>query len=229
MADRHGEAAGQPGPEDPVTGRAPGHHRDPGAPVQAGSAAHAGERRGGSSWLNVPNVISIVRLIVLVPVVIWLMSMPEHRIAATVMLAVFGATDWIDGFWARRFGQVTRVGEILDPVADRLGIAIICIAMAWFDILPMWMLFVIVLTDLFLGIVGAIRLDATSTSHVSWLGKVRTALIMTGLPLLLLSTATQLQDTPLHQVATFLLSAGVLLHLAAGVDYAVRLIRTPRS
>lgn len=205
-----GPAAGEPGGQPAGIGRA-----------RAASA--------GSGWLNVPNAISVARLVVLVPVVIWLMSMPEHRISATIALAVFGATDWIDGFWARRFGQVTRVGEILDPVADRLGITLICVAMTWFGILPLWMLAVIVLTDVFLGIVGTVRLDATVNSHVSWLGKGRTALIMTGLPVLLLSTASQLPDTPLHQIGTFLLSAGVVLHLAAGIDYAVRLIRTPRS
>lgn len=214
----------RPDPEPEVRAGSPG----PSAEVPAGDPDPRATSAAGD-WLNVPNAISVVRLVVLVPVVIWLMSMPEHRIAATIALAVFGATDWIDGFWARRFGQVTRVGEILDPVADRLGITLICVAMTWFGILPLWMLAVIVLTDVFLGIVGTVRLDATATSHVSWLGKGRTTLIMTGLPILLLSTASQLPDTPLHQVGTFLLSAGVVLHLAAGVDYAIRLIRTPRS
>lgn len=196
------------------------------AVAETPEAPEAGMR--SSDWLNVPNVISIARLIVMVPLVIWLMSQPDLRIAATIALAVFGATDWIDGFWARRYGQVTRVGEILDPVADRVGIALICVAMTWFGILPLWMLAVIVLTDIGLGIVGLIRLDATVKSTVSWLGKVRTALIMTGLPILLLSTATQVPTVPLYQIAIFLLSVGVVLHVAAGVDYAIRLLRAPR-
>lgn len=222
-SDAPAEAAGSPAPTPQAAN-----------PQTAGSEA-AGSQAAGSqtapsgSWLNVPNAISIIRILVLVPLVIWLMVDPDWRIAATIALAVFGATDWIDGFWARRYGQVTRVGEVLDPVADRLGIAIICVAMTLLGILPMWMLVVIVVTDVGLGIVGAIRIRAVAVSRVSWLGKFRTALIMVGLPLLLLSTDSLLADTPLYSIATFILSAGCFLHLAAGVDYALRLLRTPRA
>ncbi|GAA4284304.1 CDP-alcohol phosphatidyltransferase family protein [Brevibacterium daeguense] len=208
-----------PGPEAPASSAGRAH-----PPALGGKP----EQRS-DNWFNVPNTISVVRLVVLVPVVIWLMSQPEQRIAATIALAIFGGTDWIDGFWARKFGQVTRLGEILDPVADRLGIVIICVAMSWFGILPLWMLAVIMLTDVGLGIIGVIRLDATVRSTVSWLGKSRTALIMVGLPVLLLSTDSRLQDTPLDAIGIFLLSAGCVLHVAAGIDYAQRLLRAPRS
>ena len=178
--------------------------------------------------LTLPNVISVIRLVVLVPIVIWLMREPGDRILATAALAMFGATDWIDGFIARRWNMASRVGAVLDPVADRLGIALICAAMTLFGILPVWMLLVIVLTDLALGIVGATRMHATQDSHVTWLGKIRTALIMTGLPLLLLGSAPTLATTPIETIALVLLSIGVILHLAAGIHYALMLIRIGR-
>ncbi|MFB9775799.1 CDP-alcohol phosphatidyltransferase family protein [Brevibacterium otitidis] len=178
---------------------------------------------------TLPNFISVARLVLLVPLVIWLMRDPDGRILATVALAVFGATDWIDGFIARRWDMTSRVGAILDPVADRLGIALICLAMTVFGILPLWMLLVIVLTDVGLGIVGATRLHATASSRVTWLGKIRTALIMTGLPLLLAGTARVLADTPVGAIALALLSVGVVLHLAAGIHYALMLIRLGRQ
>ncbi|MBU8578898.1 CDP-alcohol phosphatidyltransferase family protein [Brevibacterium luteolum] len=179
--------------------------------------------------LTLPNMISVIRLVVLVPIVIWLMREPDDRILATIALAVFGATDWIDGFIARRWNMASRVGAVLDPVADRLGIAFICAAMTVFGILPVWMLLVIVLTDFGLGLVGATRMHATQDSHVTWLGKIRTALIMTGLPLLLLGSAPKLADTPIETIALVLLSIGVVLHLAAGIHYALMLIRLGRQ
>lgn len=181
--------------------------------------------RGRPGWVNIPNGISVLRLVALMPLTVWLISQPEARIAATVSLAVFGATDWVDGFLARGWHQTTRVGAVLDPVADRVGIIVIVIAMMLFGILPAWMVWVIVGTDLVVGIVGLVRFEGTRAAHVTWLGKVRTALIMAGLPLLLLGSAPQLAGTPVSDIATVMLSAGCLVHVAAGLDYAWRIAR----
>ena len=177
------------------------------------------------NWRTVPNLISVIRLVILVPVVIVLMSQAEHRIPATVALVIFGGTDWVDGFWARTTGQVSRLGEILDPVADRVGILCICVAMTAFEILPLWILLVIVLTDLVLGVIGLTRMQQVRQGRVSWLGKIRTAVLMTGLPFLLAGTDPVFADTPLATFGLFLLSVGTLLHLGAGTQYALRLLR----
>lgn len=181
--------------------------------------------RGVPTWVNVPNAISVVRLLVCVPLTVWLISLPDERIGATISLAVFGATDWIDGFLARRWGQTTRVGAVLDPVADRVGIIAIILAMMAFGILAPWMVWTIIATDLVVGVVGLLRFEGTKAAHVTWLGKTRTALIMAGLPLLLLGSARELAGTPVGDVATVMLSAGCLLHVAAGADYAWRIAR----
>jgi len=95
-------------------------------------AAHEGKpvggqrsrRTGEDRILSLPNVVTSLRL-VLVPVFVWLLVQPQHRhwLAAAVLLAAAGATDWVDGQLARRLDQVTTVGKVLDPVADRVLLA----------------------------------------------------------------------------------------------------------
>src|ERR1700727_1222619 len=82
-------------------------------------------RRGGADRiLSLPNVVTTARL-VLVPVFVWLLAQPRHRdwFTAAVLLAILGSTDWVDGQLARRLDQVTTLGKILDPTADRVLLA----------------------------------------------------------------------------------------------------------
>ena len=72
--------------------------------------------------LTIPNLVSFVRLAA-IPVFWWLLLGEENVAAATILFAVIATTDWIDGYLARRLGQVSKLGKALDPVADRLLIA----------------------------------------------------------------------------------------------------------
>lgn len=74
------------------------------------------------SWLNIPNAISIARL-ALVPVLLWLLLGQGDPLAAGFLFLFIGGTDWVDGYLARRLDQVTEVGKILDPLADRVAVA----------------------------------------------------------------------------------------------------------
>lgn len=71
--------------------------------------------------LTVPNILSALRLLG-VPLFLWLILVPEADVLAIAVLALAGSTDWLDGFLARRWHQISRVGQLLDPVADRLYI-----------------------------------------------------------------------------------------------------------
>ncbi len=103
-----------------------------GSTSRAGTAVAAvgSGRTGEDRILSLPNVVTSVRLI-LVPVFVWLLVQPHHRdwFAAAVLLAALGSTDWVDGQLARRLDQVTTLGKVLDPTADRvlLGTAAIAI------------------------------------------------------------------------------------------------------
>src|SRR5579863_10667824 len=91
----------------------------PPSPAQRGS-----RRTGEDRILSLPNVVTTARL-VLVPVFVWLLLQPHHRdwFEAAILLAALGSTDWVDGQLARRLNQVTNLGKVLDPTADRVLLA----------------------------------------------------------------------------------------------------------
>lgn len=139
--------------------------------------------------LTVPNLVSVGRL-GCVPVFLWLLFGLDAPLAAGVLLAVLGVTDWVDGYIARRFGQVSEIGKILDPTADRimLLVAVLAIAVAghvpwWFAGLTLAREGLVSVMALLLGALGARRIDVT------WWGKTGTFLLMISYPLFLLAAA----------------------------------------
>ena len=135
--------------------------------------------------LTVPNVISLIRLL-MVPVFAVLIA-AGHDGWALVVLAVSGASDWLDGVLARRLGQVSRLGQVLDPAADRLFILVTIVTLAWRGVVPWWLVVVLVLRDVLLGVV---QLVVARTGHrplpVHLAGKAGTFALLYAFPLLLL-------------------------------------------
>jgi cardiolipin synthase len=139
--------------------------------------------------LTVPNLISLIRL-ACVPVFLWLLVAREQRLQAALLLAVLGATDWVDGTLARRLGQVSEIGKILDPTADRIMLLTAVLAIALDGAVPWWFAAATLAREaavsvvaLVLGALGARRIDVT------WWGKTGTFLLMFSFPLFLLSAA----------------------------------------
>ena len=87
--------------------------------------------------LTAPNVITMVRLLC-IPVFLWLLFVAHRQTAAAVLLAVLGATDWVDGYVARRYGQVSTFGKVLDPTADRLLVGTAVISIMVYGAVPLW-------------------------------------------------------------------------------------------
>lgn len=170
--------------------------------------------------LTVPNVITVARLLLLAPLTAVLVLTPGYELAATIALVVFGSTDWVDGVIARRTGRVTRIGEILDPVADRLGVVLITIALAIAGVVPMWFLVVVVCADLFLVLIGVIRRAELGRARVSFWGKARTALTMTAMPLALFARAPEIASATLSWVAWWMLLVAAVMHVGAALHYA---------
>ena len=141
-----------------------------------------------AGWLTWANLMTLVRL-ALLPVFVWLLFSTDHRAIAAWLLASLGATDWIDGFLARRLHQVSTVGKIIDPVADRLLVIVGLLSVAAAAGVPWWFalatlareLIVSVITVVLAGL-GAARID------VLWWGKVSTFALMTAYPWFLLTT-----------------------------------------
>jgi len=136
--------------------------------------------------LTVPNALSVLRLIG-VPVFLWAV-LGGRTALAIVLLAASGITDYLDGKIARRFGLVSRVGELLDPIADRLYIASTLLGLAWRDIIPWWLVVVLFAREAFMAVVVIIAKRYGHTGlPVHYVGKAATFNLLYAFPILLLA------------------------------------------
>ena len=140
--------------------------------------------------LTVPNVITLIRLLCL-PLFLYLLFGRDNRAAAAGLLAALGATDWVDGYIARHFHQVSNLGKVFDPVADRLlffvGAGAILIdgsIPTWFAVLVLAREVVVSVAVVVLALLGATRIDVT------WFGKAGTFALMFSVPLFLAAEST---------------------------------------
>ena len=140
--------------------------------------------------LTIPNAISAARLAG-VPVFLWLVLGPQTATAdywAVALLIVAGLSDWLDGKIARALNQGSRLGEVLDPLADRLYIAATVVALAVRQIIPWWLVAILALRELVVGVALAVlkRRAGFGTLHVSLVGKTATLCLLYAFPLLLI-------------------------------------------
>ncbi|MEJ7833026.1 MAG: CDP-alcohol phosphatidyltransferase family protein [Nocardioides sp.] len=173
-----------------------------------------------SRVLTVPNLLSALRLAG-VPVFLWLVLGPEADGWALALLMVSGATDFLDGWLARKLDQHSVVGQILDPVADRLYILAVVVGLALRDIIPWWMAVSLPLRDaLMWGLVPILRTRGYSALPVHFLGKAATFNLLYAFPLLLLGDGDGVIAT-LAQVFGWAFAIwGIGLYWWAGVLYA---------
>ena len=136
--------------------------------------------------LTIPNIISFVRLAG-VPLFLWLVLGPEADAWALGVLMLSGVTDWLDGYLARKLDQTSKLGQVLDPVADRLYILAVVIGLAWRDIIPWWLAALLPARDLLLWVlVPFLRTRGYHALPVHFLGKAATFNLLYAFPLLLL-------------------------------------------
>jgi len=149
-------------------------------------AARAGEDR----ILTVPNAITVVRL-ACIPVFLWLLFGVGNREAAAWLLAGLGATDWVDGYIARRYDQVSELGKVLDPTADRLLFMVGIGAMIVDGSVPLWFAWVVVAREVVVSVVLVVLyLAGMKRFDVSWWGKSGTFGLMFAFPGFLLAAGT---------------------------------------
>jgi cardiolipin synthase len=155
-------------------------------------ARHGARRVGEDRILSLPNVVTTARL-VLVPVFVWLLVQPHRRdwFAAAVLLAALGSTDWLDGQLARRLDQVTNLGKILDPTADRVLLATATVGILAVGAVPVGIAVValtreglVAIAAIGLALAGARRIDVTLV------GKAGTFGLMCAFPLFLAGHST---------------------------------------
>jgi cardiolipin synthase len=184
------------------------------------AAAEEGESDPGlDRILTVPNVVTLVRL-ACIPLYVWLLFGADRQTGAAVLLAVLGATDWVDGYVARRFHQVTTLGKVLDPVADRVLVATAVITIMIHGAVPIWFGVATIAREvvvsgavLLLASLGAARID------VLWVGKAGTFALMTAYPLFLLSDGTAGWQHVVRVAAWIIGSLGLALAWVAAASY----------
>jgi cardiolipin synthase (CMP-forming) len=144
-------------------------------------------RQGEDRILTVPNALSALRL-ACIPVFLVLLAQPDHsgQLAAAGLLAGLGATDGLDGYVARHFNQVTTLGKMVDPLADRLLVLAAVAGALAVGAVPVWLVALVLLREaLVLLAAGALALAGARRIDVSWAGKAGTFGMMVALPLFL--------------------------------------------
>lgn len=147
------------------------HPRDP-APTP---------ERASSAILTIPNALSFVR-IALIPVFVWLIVDRDTTFGGLLLFGAVVSTDWVDGAVARATGQVSELGKVLDPVADRLSIAAGLIALLARDAFPLWAALLILVRDTLILMVGlALLAGKRARIDVRYIGKVATFCLMSSI------------------------------------------------
>jgi cardiolipin synthase (CMP-forming) len=177
---------------------------------------------------TVPNLLSVLRLLG-VPLFLWLLLGPHADVAALVVLALSGLSDWADGVLARRLNQASRLGELLDPLADRLYILATLIGLTLRNIIPWWLAGLIVLRDvILLATVPALRRRGYWSLPVHYLGKAGTFCLLYAFPFLLLASHEGTAADIARPIAWAFTIWGVALYWWAGVLYLMQFKRLLR-
>ena len=169
---------------------------------------------------TVPNLLSAIR-IALIPVFVLLLLHPETQTAGLVLFCLTVATDWVDGYVARRTNQVSNIGKVLDPVADRLAIAAGLITLMAVGAVPVWAGALVLVRDVtvlcvggYLAVRRGVRID------VRWIGKIATAFLMVGIPAIAWASFGLWLEQVARVGGWICYGTGIVLYYAALVPYA---------
>jgi len=181
----------------------------------------SGEPPVGNAIWTWPNAVSLLRLL-LVPVfavLIW----HEHDWWAIGVLMFSGFTDWLDGWLARRLNQTSKLGQMLDPAADRLYILVTLIGLAWREMVPWWLVAVILIRELFLSVVLlALLRKGYGPLEVNYVGKAGTLCLLYAFPMLLGSSLDGWVGTAAYVGGWAFSWWGIGLYWLAGVTYTIQ-------
>ena len=178
-----------------------------------------GTVEGSDAILTVPNLFTLARLLC-VPILLWLVHSAERPYAAAVLLAVLGATDWVDGYLARLLNQQSKFGRIFDPTVDRLMFLVALISMLIIDAGPTWFLIAVFAREALVAI-AALYLGARGvrTVKVSWWGKTATFGLLFALPLFLAAAAEPAGEGVYRALAWIIGLPSLALSWASAVGY----------
>jgi cardiolipin synthase (CMP-forming) len=184
--------------------------------------------------LTIPNVLSMARLVG-VPVFLWLVLWPEFGGPnndgwAILILMASGVSDYLDGKLARKWGQISRLGQLLDPLADRLFVLSTIVGLTWRGIMPWWLTALLLGREVFIAsLLPLLRKHGYGPPEVNFLGKAATFNLMYAFPLLLLTTRTDWLGSVAFVIGWAFVWWGTTLYWWAGILYAVQTRRLIRA
>jgi cardiolipin synthase len=179
--------------------------------------------------LTVPNLLSVLRLAG-VPLFLYLLLGPRADVWAIVVLAVGGITDWLDGKLARLLGQYSRFGALLDPAVDRLYILAALVALGVREVVPWWVVGVLLARDLVLAAtLPVLRSRGYGSYRVTYLGKGATFLLLYAFPLLLAGQATGWFADLARPFGYGFAAWGTVLYLYSGGLYLAQFVLAMRA
>jgi cardiolipin synthase len=183
----------------------------------------------GASVLTIPNLFTFLRLAG-VPLFIYLALGPQADGWAVVVLALGGTSDWVDGFLARRLNQVSRLGELLDPIADRLYIVATVVVLTIRDVVPLWFTLALLGREVLLGVsLMVLRRFGYGPPPVHYVGKTATFILLMALPTLLLAAASPGTAWWAHPVGWSLAWWGLVLYWVAALFYVTQVVGVVRA
>ena len=168
--------------------------------------------------LTIPNLVTVIRL-ACVPLFCWLLFARDDRTAAAWLLAVLGCTDWVDGYLARRLDQVSELGKVLDPTADRILLGTVVVSLLIEGSVPAivgWG--VLVREGLISGAVLALAAAGARRIDVQWSGKAGTLCLMVAFPLFMMGTPGP-WGRPALVIAWLFAAPGLALSWYSAVTY----------
>lgn len=194
------------------------------APAATGSAAGAAADTSSASMFDgiwtIPNAFTLVRLLCL-PVFLYVLFELENRAAAAWMLGALGATDWVDGYLARRLGQVSEFGKVFDPLVDRLLFIVAITAIIVDGSIPLWFALAVLAREVLVGLMMAIATVVYKMPRidVTYWGKVATFLLMFAVPGFLMGNS-EMPGAAGFEVAAWILGIpGLILSYWTAIAY----------
>ena len=193
-----------------------------------GERAALGAAAVSDRIVTLPNALSLLRLVG-VPIFLWAI-LTKHDAVALVTLMLSGVSDYLDGKIARKFGLVSKVGQLLDPLADRLYIATTLLGLAWREIIPWWLVAALVGREVLLaGILWWIKRYGQTGLPVHFVGKAATFNLLYAFPLLLLGEGQSTFAQWAGPIGWAFAWWGTVLYWIAGVMYIVQARRVARD
>lgn len=172
--------------------------------------------------LTVPNLISFTRLLG-VPLFLYLILATDATGWAVAVLVVGGLSDWVDGFAARRLKQVSRLGELLDPLADRLYILATLFALTFKDVVPWWFTIALLAREAVMILcLLVLRALGHGPPPVHYVGKTATAVLLMGFPMMLLAKSSEAARSWALPSGWALLWWGIVLYWVAAIFYFIQ-------